>query len=177
VTRNLDSFAAQYFKDWRAVSDQLSAERQPPDRKRGRTPPWEQLFDLVWTQPEEAWTLILALVERAPSDEALSFVAAGPIEDFLGHHGAEWASRVAAEAESNDRFRDSLNYVWGWNSFPDSVWLEVLPHLDPEVRAHWKALKSVGQSGRASGYDVVGTKARQPRWRAPSARPKSQRFT
>lgn len=38
---------------------------------------WEEVDDLVRSQPEIGWTVVLALVEQAPTPAALAFVAAG----------------------------------------------------------------------------------------------------
>jgi hypothetical protein len=164
VTRNLDSFAAAYFRHWRALSDAMAAGRQPAE-KRGRTPPSWQLDELSWTNPSEAWILILALVERAPSDEALSFVAAGPIVDLLLRQGADGANQIALEAKANSRFREALNHVWGWNAFADPVTAEVMPLLDPDVRAYWEARKAADTRGGAAFDAELGKRPDKVRWR------------
>lgn len=177
MTHNLDSFAAEYFKEWRALSADAPRKERIRSDSRVRASHVEQLDELIWEDAEAAWHLILALVDRAPSDEALSFVAASPIEDLIRRRGAEWAHRIAAEAESNTRFREALNYVWGWDGFADQVTAAVLPLLDAEVRAHWTAVKRAGARGRAAWDAEVGRHSRKGRWRPPSPRPKSERFT
>jgi hypothetical protein len=73
----------------------------------------ELLVHLTEDEPEVAWGLILDLIERAPDDDALGWVAAGPLEDLLCHHGAELIDRVEALASADARFRRCLSGVWG----------------------------------------------------------------
>src|SRR5262245_7862582 len=44
---------------------------------------WEAVNALVRDEPEQAWSMILRLVELSPDDRILANVAAGPLEDLL----------------------------------------------------------------------------------------------
>ncbi len=82
----------------------------------------ELLVHLTEDEPEVAWDLVLGLVERAPEDEALRRVAAGPLEDLLCHHGFALIDRVEALARSDSRFRKCLAGVWGSDRMEPSVY-------------------------------------------------------
>lgn len=76
-------------------------------------------------RPEEAWRRILALVKDAPSDFALSCVAAGSLEDFLCDHGPAFIDEVEAEAVRNERLAACLGNVWGWTRMDESLYARV----------------------------------------------------
>jgi hypothetical protein len=84
---------------------------------------WEQLNELVRDQPERAWPVICEIIRRiAPADEdILAYVAAGPLEDLLAHHGHKFIDRVEAEANADPHFRRAVSGVWGWNSIRSDV--------------------------------------------------------
>jgi hypothetical protein len=63
----------------------------------------ELLVDKISNVPEVAWQLILELIEQAPGDEALGWIAAGPLEDLLCDWGPAFIERVEALAHSNDQ--------------------------------------------------------------------------
>lgn len=75
----------------------------------------EAMWDIVERDPEGAWSILLALIRRADGDRALSYIAAGPLENFLVAHGEAFLPRVEAEAGRNARFRRALVGVWGEN--------------------------------------------------------------
>jgi hypothetical protein len=159
MTTDLDSFAAEYF----AASGALGHRASRDERIASLTGPpnaSDRLDDLIFDNPGEAWQFILALVERAPDEEALSGVAAGPIEDLISRHGGSFCDRIIDEARANARFKTALNYTSGWDSLPNEVRLRLIPLLDSDVRAHWEVARRSGKK----------------RWRPPQARPKAERF-
>jgi len=84
---------------------------------RGRTDPfgfwaWLLVEQLVRADSEAAWTMILDLIERAPDDETLGYVAAGPLEDFIMFNASEFIDRVEAAAAIHIRFKEALAGVW-----------------------------------------------------------------
>lgn len=163
MPRNFDSFAAEFFRTRQALGDGASRKERLwlRDALSSDSPDFDQLLE---DQPDEAWGLIVALVERAPGEEDLAFVAAGPIEDLIRLRGRSFSGRIVAEARANPRFRAALNYTWGWNDLPDDVRAELLPLLDPEVRASWEAERA------------AATASSNKRWRPPQPRPKSERI-
>jgi hypothetical protein len=75
----------------------------------------------VREQPEEAWVMILRLVELSPDDRVLANIAAGPLEDLLGLHPYVFIDRIEQLARSDATFRRCLSGVWGWSSIPEDV--------------------------------------------------------
>jgi hypothetical protein len=73
----------------------------------------EKVDELVHTDPEVGWSIVLRLVEEAPDDLVLSSVAAGPLEDLLRKHGNAVLDRVEEEARRDPKFRRCLTGVWG----------------------------------------------------------------
>jgi hypothetical protein len=63
----------------------------------------------------------LALVELAPDDAALAYVAAGPLEDLVREHLERFADRLVEQARRDPRFRDALKGVWGWENVDPGI--------------------------------------------------------
>jgi len=95
--------------------------------KHTRRPEWLFLWvmDLCEALPDEAWPLILALVEVARTDIELACVVAGPLEQLVRCNGHQVIGRIEAEAATNERFRLALSGVWR-SSIPKSVWDRLL---------------------------------------------------
>lgn len=68
---------------------------------------------LVRDDPTEAWEITRILVNEAPSDEALAYVAAGPLEELLHRHGSVLIDRIEEESQENARLQLALSGVWG----------------------------------------------------------------
>ena len=105
------------------MSDPLVADwiRYHAERRPATDPlfaAWNQVTDIVLRDPDEGWSLVLALVEAAPDDWVLCNVAAGPLEDLLKKFSAVLIDRVEIEARRDPKFRRSLTGVWG---LPPSV--------------------------------------------------------
>jgi hypothetical protein len=88
------------------------------------------LFDKISNAPETAWELVLELIERAPEDEALGLIGAGPLEDLLSEYGGDFIERVEVLARLNDRFRKCLASVWGWSRMPPEVYSRMRRSID-----------------------------------------------
>jgi hypothetical protein len=82
---------------------------------------WEAVSTLVRERPEEAWLMILSLVELSPDERTLASVAAGPLEDLLGFRPYEFIDRVEYQSRTDAKFRRCLSGVWGWSSIPEDV--------------------------------------------------------
>ena len=72
---------------------------------------WEELSEVVQSDPERAWPVAIALVELAAPDE-LEYVGAGPIEHLIEHHDAAFIDRIEAAASTDPRFRAALSTIW-----------------------------------------------------------------
>ena len=101
------------------------AEFREEDEKSARNGfwAWEAVQALVHERPEEAWLLVLRLVELSPDDRMLANVAAGPLEDLLGSHPYAFIDRVEQHARTDAKFRRCLSGVWG--TIPEDVELRM----------------------------------------------------
>lgn len=99
------------------------AEFREEDAESDRHGFWarEAVNALVRERPEEAWSMILRLIELSPDDRVLADVAAGPLEDLLGLQPYAFIDRVVNQARHDAKFRRCLSGVWGWSSIPEDV--------------------------------------------------------
>lgn len=73
----------------------------------------EEMMVMPHEDPERAWHIILAIIERDPPIWVLSILGAGPMEDLLRAHGVDFIDRIEQEAAQNVRFlRDVLACVY-----------------------------------------------------------------
>ena len=79
------------------------------------------MFDACTEAPEVAWAAILQILQRELTAKQLSWLAAGPVETLLSHHGPEFIERVEREARQNSRFHHLLGGVWRLGMTQD-VW-------------------------------------------------------
>ena len=73
---------------------------------------WEVARTLIYDDPEEAWRVILELVDKAPDEEVLGSVAAGELEEFILAHAAQFIGRIEEEGRTSVRFREALRFVY-----------------------------------------------------------------
>jgi hypothetical protein len=115
-----DTLVAGYFARYAAMrgdrSERLAAERTAD-------PAADSLDDAFGPggDPEAGWPLLIALIEHAPDDEALAFVAAGPLEDLIRHHGPRFGERLVDRARQDERFREAIRLVWGLDDLPEPL--------------------------------------------------------
>ena len=74
--------------------------------------------------PEAAWQAVLRIMQHELSDEQISLLAAGPIEDLLAWHGAQFIDRIEAEAHRSPAFAHVLGGVWR-HDMPHEIWQRV----------------------------------------------------
>jgi hypothetical protein len=70
------------------------------------------VLELLEEDRAEAWDLVRALVNAAPSDDVLAVVAAGPVEDFILLQAPESVDLIEQEARANPKFQQALRGVW-----------------------------------------------------------------
>lgn len=80
---------------------------------------WDEMNDVVETDPERAWRLIRAVVGVAPDDHTLSALAAGPVEDFIDRHGDEAIAMMTEEIRKSARLRVCLRGAY--SELPDEL--------------------------------------------------------
>jgi hypothetical protein len=61
---------------------------------------------------DKAWNITLLLLRKAKTDEALGYVAAGPLEDIIDGYGDRALDRVEAEFDKDRRLQFALSGVW-----------------------------------------------------------------
>lgn len=87
-------------------------------------PFYNTLDDLVRYEPETAWNIVQTMMQRDVSDEILSNIAAGPVEDILAKHGPIFIGRIELAARQKPVFRKMLGGVWR-NQISEDIWLRV----------------------------------------------------
>jgi len=80
---------------------------------------WEPIDDLIHEDPENAWRILLATIERS-HDRDLGMIGAGTLETFMWYRGVEFLDRVLAEIRSNGRFRQAFESVYLGSDFPET---------------------------------------------------------
>jgi hypothetical protein len=117
----LDDFAARYFHDWAVLRSGSRDERVALEQERER--PSDILIGLMDdpTTLDEAWAIVVDLVDQAPDDEALAFVAAGPLEELIRRHSQQCGDQILDQARRDRRFRQALGGVWGWEDVAEPL--------------------------------------------------------
>jgi hypothetical protein len=63
---------------------------------------FDEVNQIVRRDPAAGLRLTCLLLDKAPSDEALAYVAAGPLEDSLTFHGPSLIDHVAVAARADE---------------------------------------------------------------------------
>jgi hypothetical protein len=71
---------------------------------------WEAVTELVASDPERAWIVLLAAIRLCAQNNE-SMIGAGPLEELLVMHPRLFASRVAEQLSSSSRFRAAFEMV------------------------------------------------------------------
>lgn len=58
------------------------AEAVAHDHKDEHFWAFNEMIDIICTDPESAWEVIVEVISRASNDATLGYVAAGPLEDL-----------------------------------------------------------------------------------------------
>ena len=102
------------------------ASARTRDSKRRESQFWT--FDIFANasleDPDLCWTMILAVLARDQSDEVLSSIAAGPMEELLAEHGPRMLPLVEAKWRQDAIFRRMLHGVWR-HGMKQEVWARV----------------------------------------------------
>ena len=103
-----DALAVAYVRNWTEGGPESSS-------------PAAYLDELVLSDPERAWRVILRIIAHDSSPLMLSIVGAGPLENLLCEHGSELIDIVSTEATRNSHVRQALSSVWGVNRMQPEV--------------------------------------------------------
>jgi hypothetical protein len=86
---------------------------------------WGWASDRMWHitrgAPDIAWEIVTQLIDVAPSDDALGYFAAGPLEELLSKHGPHLIARVEERARDNPKFLRALRCL-NRLGMTDEVW-------------------------------------------------------
>ena len=74
--------------------------------------------------PEAVWSAVLRIIQHNLSEDQISILAAGPVEDLLAWHGEQFIDRIEAEAHRNPVFAHILGGVWR-HDMPQAIWQRV----------------------------------------------------
>ena len=136
-----DELINGFFRDHKFLNEGTRAALQAPDRKYPPLPPEYdgRLFDwltllLDRAHAERAWPVILELVARAPTAEALGFVGAAALEELVNDFGPQFEARILDQAEHDARFREALSGVWPQEDAPESLVKAIEAAADERAR-------------------------------------------
>ncbi|MGM0541127.1 MAG: DUF6869 domain-containing protein [Pseudomonadota bacterium] len=72
----------------------------------------DDFIDLANENPEVAWDCILEVIKTEHTDEILSNLAEGPLEDLLAEHAPKFIDRIESISKENIVFVRLIKHVW-----------------------------------------------------------------
>ncbi len=72
---------------------------------------WEEVQRAVDTDLNTGWEMLLLLLQRAPSESDVGYVAAGPLEDLIDRYGHKALDLAEEECKNNSHLRVALSTV------------------------------------------------------------------
>jgi hypothetical protein len=120
----LEAFLEAIPLDRERLMQEYIAYGDAPDGQENWGWASDRLFSILKGAPELAWTLIMEMIERAPSDMSLGFLAASPLEDLLADYGPAFIDRVEQRALENRKFRRAVGMLRRLG-MTDAVWTRV----------------------------------------------------
>jgi hypothetical protein len=128
---DLDDLIEAYFEDVKVLAastarllrERKPVPKEPVDGYDGRLHQWltEMLNYGPPDGPDQAWPIVLALVNRARDEQTLRFIGASWLEDLVNNAGAQFAHRIRDRAAADSRFRRALCDVWYHADAPTSL--------------------------------------------------------
>lgn len=79
---------------------------------------------LVRSSPEDAWQVILRIIEMTENEFVLENLAAGPLESLLTRHGMSYIDRVESRVAVDAKFKWILGGIWQ-GGMADEIWSRV----------------------------------------------------
>ena len=73
---------------------------------------WENVQERVRTDLSHAWAITKTLIEKADTDRALGYIAAGPLEDFVRGYGDAALDVIEAACKTDQKMQLALSGVW-----------------------------------------------------------------
>lgn len=93
---------------------------------------WEYLMNLVDSDAERAWIIILQLISLTTDEAEMAYIAAGSLEDILTYRIDQFIDRAEDQARKDPQFRIALSHVRGLNNLK-SDFFERLKIFLPQV--------------------------------------------
>lgn len=72
---------------------------------------WEEVDEAALDAAPGIVELLVALAKAAPNDEALAYLGAGPLQDLIRRHGAEFVDAIDQAAQTSQSFQVALRCV------------------------------------------------------------------
>jgi hypothetical protein len=73
---------------------------------------WQEVDRIVRADLARGWEITLLLLKKTESDEALAYVAAGPLEDLVDGYGNAAFDIIERACDSDYRLQLALSGVW-----------------------------------------------------------------
>lgn len=105
-----------------AYYGRLQADERPDlDTPVDQNTPWEEMRQLAQeNDAAEAWRVVKRILPLVP-DECLGYLAAGPIEDLIDFHYADFIEDIEKLASDDNRFQLALTYIQIGPWVPDEI--------------------------------------------------------
>ena len=108
ITRDeVDAYWRQYLRHYGLGSTPTHVRNEADDADRVL---WQVAQDIRAGGPE-AVDAVVALAAAAPTDEALSFLGAGPLEELVNWHGVSLMDELDRALDAEPRLCVALSYV------------------------------------------------------------------
>jgi hypothetical protein len=132
----LDNISNDFIKYF---ENPYQADSQGVIQKKDKAPyVWatDRIHDFTIKSPEKLFPIILAILEKDPSNEVLEVLAAGPLEDYLATNNEEFIVNVENRAKEDPKFASLLGGVWQ-NGMTEETWARVQKVWD---RSGWDGI-------------------------------------
>ena len=149
---DLDRLARYYFTPRDPIDDEEVLWAGPGVRRSQRG--YNIMATLIFREPAAAWLVLLGVLERAPSDDEVDMLAAGPLEDFVRRHADEYIDLIDERATDDPRFRRALSKMWCWPSLSPSSRDRLLRHVPDHRRAYWASCRGNRRTERPRPRDI-----------------------
>ena len=83
--------------------------------------------------------LLKNLIEAAPDDTTLSYIAAGPLEHLAWYHGEQFGERLVERTRADPKFRRAMAGILGWDNVVEpyrSRLLSILETSSGDIPGH-----------------------------------------
>lgn len=121
-----DALTASEYWNWQNRWSELAQFAE--DWVTTPRPDWSPADDLIhgWldSDPDRCLAAICAVAQLTDEPEIVAFLAAGPLEDFLGRHREAYMPVIKMLALEHQRFLEVLAGVWR-GSMTTAVWRQV----------------------------------------------------